>query len=109
VQDREHDVHIGESAHAVTGVDDRDAARRRIWWEYDLRAGFVRDLREATALDCELGVTASEHPATGAGDADRYDLEFGGVERVENAVGADTGDRVLGAATAEDDRDPGLP
>ena len=54
------------------------------------------------------GVTAGQHPAALPGDADRHHLELVGVERAEDAAGADAGDGVLGAAAAEDDGHAGL-
>ena len=61
-----------------------------------------------SVMDSRGRVAVGQDPAALAGDADRHHLELVGVERGEDAARADARDGVLGAATAEHDRDAGL-
>jgi hypothetical protein len=110
VEHREDHVDAGQRGDAVDRLADDQVGGGGVGGEHDRVAAGRGDLGKLPVADGQRrGVHAGQDPAALAGDADRQHLVLVRVERPQDASGAHARDRVLGAATSEDDRDTGFP
>jgi hypothetical protein len=103
VQQREDDVDRTELVGDVARFEHDESLGGRVAGQGERGAGGVHR-RQLPAADLQRRrVVGREHPATFGRDADGQHVEPLAVYRLEDASGGHAGDRVLRAASAEDD------